>query len=80
MDDGAGREGAGGGATWLAEGAQSAIRWTKYALNNCLRLAGQSFDAALALEFLGFSGPEAQEGLAPHKEKRRPSFPAGSAV
>jgi len=64
----------------LAEGAQSAIRWTKYALNNWLRLAGPSFDASLALEFIGFSGPEATEGLSSHKEKRRPSFPPGSTV
>jgi len=67
-------------AVRLAEGAQSAIRWTKYALNNWLRLAGPSFDASLALEFIGFSSLEAKEGLASHKEKRRPSFPAGSAV
>ena len=64
----------------LAEGAQSAIRWTKYALNNWLRMAGPSFDASLALEFMGFSGPEAREGLASHKEKRRPVFPPGSPV
>ena len=67
-------------ATRLAEGAQSAIRWTKYALNNWLRMAGPSFDASLALEFMGFSGPEAREGLASHKEKRRPTFPTGSPV
>ena len=67
-------------AVRLAEGAQSAIRWTKYALNNWLRMAGPSFDASLALEFMGFTGPEAKEGLASHKEKRRPSFPPGSAV
>jgi enoyl-CoA hydratase len=67
-------------AVRLAEGAQSAIRWTKYALNNWLRMAGPSFDASLALEFMGFSGPEAKEGLASHKEKRRPSFPPGSVV
>jgi enoyl-CoA hydratase len=67
-------------AVRLAEGAQSAIRWTKYALNNWLRLAGPSFDASLALEFMGFSGPEAQEGLASHKEKRRPMFPPSSAL
>jgi enoyl-CoA hydratase len=64
----------------LAEGAQSAIRWTKYALNNWLRMAGPSFDASLALEFMGFSGPEAKEGLASHKEKRRPSFPPSSPL
>ena len=50
-------------ASRLAEGAQSAVRWTKYALNNWLRLAGPSFDASLALEFMGFTGPEAKEGL-----------------
>jgi enoyl-CoA hydratase len=61
-------------ATRLAEGAQSAIRFTKYALNNWYRMAGPSFDASLALEFLGFTGPEAREGLTSHKEKRPPSF------
>lgn len=62
-------------ASRLAEGAQSAIRWTKYALNNWLRQMGPTFDASLALEFMGFSGPEAREGLASHLEKRKPSFP-----
>jgi enoyl-CoA hydratase len=67
-------------ATRLAEGAQSAIRWTKYALNNWLRAMGPTFDASLALEFLGFTGPEVKEGLASHLEKRKPSFPSGSVV
>ena len=67
-------------ATRLATGAQSAIRWTKYSLNNWLRMAGPSFDASLALEFLGFTGPEAKEGLQSHKEKRRPSFPPTSVL
>ena len=58
----------------LAAGAPSAIRWTKYALNNWLRLAGPTFDASLALEFLGFGGPDVREGLASLREKRRPSF------
>ncbi|MGH7025686.1 MAG: enoyl-CoA hydratase/isomerase family protein [Caulobacteraceae bacterium] len=58
----------------LADGAPTAIRWTKYALNNWLRAAGPTFDASLALEFLGFTGPEAREGLAAHREKRRPDF------
>jgi enoyl-CoA hydratase len=44
-------------ATKLANGSQTAIRWTKYALNNWLRLAGPTFDASLAVEFMGFSGP-----------------------
>ena len=67
-------------AARLAEGAQSAIRWTKYSLNNWLRQAGPAFDASLALEFLGFTGPEAAEGLAAHLEKRKPSFPPASGV
>ena len=67
-------------ASRLAEGAQSAIRWTKYALNNWLRMAGPTFDASLALEFLGFSGPEVKEGLASHLEKRKPSFPPDTVV
>jgi len=60
----------------LAAGAQTALRWTKYSLNNWLRMAGPAFDASLALEVLGFTGPEAKEGVASHREKRRPSFPA----
>lgn len=67
-------------AVRLAEGAPSAIRWTKYALNNWLRAAGPSFDASLALEFLGFSGPELPEGVAALHEKRPPKFPRDSAV
>ena len=67
-------------AARLAEGAQSAIRWTKYALNNWFRQAGPNFDTSLALEFMGFTGPEAREGLASHKEKRKPKFPAESPL
>ncbi|HYG54760.1 MAG TPA: enoyl-CoA hydratase/isomerase family protein [Burkholderiales bacterium] len=58
----------------LATGAQSAIRWTKYSLNNWLRLAGPTFDASLALEMLGFTGREVKEGIASLKEKRPPRF------
>jgi enoyl-CoA hydratase len=61
-------------AVRLAEGPPSAIRWTKYALNNWLRQAGPTFDASLALEFLGFTGPEVKEGLAAHLQKRQPAF------
>ncbi len=67
-------------ATRLANGAQSAIRWTKYALNNWLRMMGPSFDASTALEMLGFTGPEAREGLASHREKRKPVFPKASPI
>ena len=67
-------------ATRLAEGAPSAIRWTKYALNNWLRMAGPAFDTSLALEFLGFTGPDAKEGLASHREKRKPDFDPRSPI
>ena len=64
----------------LARGAPSAIRLTKYALNNWLRLAGPSFDASLALEFMGWTGDEVREGIESLKEKRRPDFPKSSPV
>ena len=58
----------------LARGSKTAIRWTKYALNNWLRSAGPAFDASLAIEFLGFTGPDVQEGVASLREKRGPRF------
>jgi enoyl-CoA hydratase len=61
-------------ATRLAAAAQPAIRHTKLALNNWLRLAGPAFDASLALEFLDMTGPEVHEGVAAVREKRRPTF------
>ena len=59
----------------LAGGSQQAIQWTKYALNNWLRMAGPSFDASAAMEMLGFTGPDVREGMAAIKEKRAPNFP-----
>jgi len=67
-------------ATKLAGGAQSAIRWTKYSLNQWYRMAGPAFDTSTALEMLGFTGPEAREGLAAHLEKRKPDFPKDSPL
>ena len=61
-------------ANRLAAGSQTAIRWTKYALNNWLRMMGPTFDSSLALEFMGFSGPDVREGVASHKERRKPKF------
>jgi enoyl-CoA hydratase len=61
-------------ATRLARGAQPAIRHTKLALNNWLRLAGPAFDASLALEFLDLAGPDVHEGVAAVREKRPPEF------
>ena len=61
-------------ARQLAAGSQGAIRWTKYSLNTWLRLAGPTFDTSLALEFLGFGGPDVSEGVAALRQKRPPTF------
>jgi enoyl-CoA hydratase len=61
-------------ATRLAQASQPAIRHTKLALNNWLRLAGPAFDASLALEFLDMTGPDVHEGVAAVREKRAPKF------
>lgn len=64
----------------LAEGAPTAIRWTKHALNNWLRSAAPTFEAALAMEMAGFSGEEVREGLASWREKRSPMFNQDTVV
>ena len=61
----------------LAGGSQTAIRWTKYALNNWLRSAGPTFDTSLALEFMGFAGPDVREGGSSLRERRAPDFKGG---
>jgi enoyl-CoA hydratase len=58
----------------LAAGSQAAIRHTKLALNNWLKLAGPAFDASLALEFLDMTGPDVAEGVAAVRERRAPKF------
>jgi enoyl-CoA hydratase len=58
----------------LAAGAQDAISHTKLALNNWLRLAGPTFDASLALEFMDMSGDDVREGVAAIRERRPPDF------
>jgi enoyl-CoA hydratase len=60
----------------LASGSQTAIRWTKYSLNNWLRQAGPAFDTSLALEFMGFAGPDVREGVASLRERRAPRYGA----
>lgn len=61
-------------ATRLANGAQSAIRWTKHTLNHWYRMMMPVFDASVAYEFYGFGGPDAAEGVAAHRDKRPPRF------
>lgn len=63
-----------GVARQLADGAQSAIRWTKQTLNNWYRAQSAILDASLAYEFYGFGGPDVREGLSSHTEKRAARF------
>jgi enoyl-CoA hydratase len=58
----------------LAAGPQHALRLTKRALNNWLRVAGPIFDGSLAFEMLNFMEPDVREGLAALREKRPPRF------
>jgi enoyl-CoA hydratase len=59
----------------LAQGPQPAMRWTKRALNQWLRVMGPAFDYSLATEMLGFFGADVREGLQALREKRPPNFP-----
>jgi len=52
------------------------VSWTKYSLKHWYRQAGPIFDASLGMEFFGFGLPEVREGVASHREKRRPDFRA----
>jgi enoyl-CoA hydratase len=61
-------------AVKLAEGSRSAIQWTKRSLNHWLRDAFPAFDASLALEFLGWLGGDAAEGVQAVRDKRPPVF------
>lgn len=63
-------------ASKLGRGSQTAARATKKSINNWMRLAGPIFDNSLALEMLGFLGPDAREGVAALREKREPQFPS----
>jgi enoyl-CoA hydratase len=63
----------------LATGSQPAIRWTKRALNNWLKMAGPIFDQSAAYEMLCFLGPDVREGAAALRDKRAPDFPSANA-
>src|ERR1700761_9620087 len=56
----------------LSSTSATAVRWTKHALNNWLRMAGPNFDTSLALEFLGFKLADVREGLASVKNRKKP--------
>jgi enoyl-CoA hydratase len=56
----------------LSATSATAVRWTKHALNNWLRLAGPNFDTSLALEFLGFRLSDARAGLEAVRNRSKP--------
>jgi enoyl-CoA hydratase len=64
----------------LTKAAPSALRWTKLSMNNWLQMAWPIFENSLALEILGFSGPDVVEGLKAYAEKREPRFNPVSPV
>lgn len=61
-------------ATRIADGPPAAVRWTKHSLNNWVRAAWPAFEASLAYGILGFTSPEAREGLDALRQKRKPNF------
>jgi enoyl-CoA hydratase len=63
-------------AETLAAGSRTAVQWTKRALNQWLRQSSAVYGESLALEMLGFLGPDAREGLAAVQERRAPRFPS----
>lgn len=65
-------------AETLAAGSQHALRFTKRALNHWLRAALPAFEHSLALEMLGFLGPDAREGIDALRTHRRPAFPSAA--
>jgi enoyl-CoA hydratase len=78
VEDGEVQERAMAVAVQLASGSQDALRFTKHTLNHWYRAQLPAFDASLAYEFLTFAGPDAQEGLQSHVEKRPPQFPSAA--
>jgi len=60
----------------LAEGSRTAVQWTKRVLNRWMEASAPVFGESLALEMLGFLGPDAAEGVAAARERRSPKFPS----
>jgi enoyl-CoA hydratase len=63
-------------ASRLAAGSATAVQWTRRVMNHWLRQALPTFGESVALEMLGFLGPDAQEGLAAVRDRRQPRFPS----
>jgi enoyl-CoA hydratase len=60
----------------LAAGSATAVQWTRRVMNNWMRQALPTFGESLALEMLGFLGPDAREGLDAVRDRRPPQFPS----
>lgn len=60
----------------LAAGSALAVQWTRRAVNQWLRQALPTFGESLALEMLGFLGPDARAGLDAVRAKQPPRFPS----
>jgi enoyl-CoA hydratase len=63
----------------LAQGSRTAVQWTKRVLNQWLRTVSPAFGESLALEMIGFLGPDAKEGVAALRDRRPPRFPSTGA-
>ena len=60
----------------LAAGSATAVQWTKRVMNQWIRQALPAFGESVALEMLGFLGPDAKEGVAALRQRRPPRFPS----
>ncbi|HXU22966.1 MAG TPA: enoyl-CoA hydratase/isomerase family protein [Tepidiformaceae bacterium] len=66
-------------ARQLADGPQTALRFTKRSLNQWLKLGGiTAFDYSAALEIMGFFSPDPAEGARAIIEKRAANFPSAA--
>ena len=63
-------------ASRLAAGSATAVQWTKRVMNQWIRQSLPAFGESLALEMLGFVGPDVKEGVAALKDRRPPRFPS----
>jgi enoyl-CoA hydratase len=60
----------------LAAGSRTAVQWTKRVMNQWMLQAAPVFGESVALEMLGFLGPDATEGIRAVRERRPPEFPS----
>eukprot|EP00026_Physarum_polycephalum_P016055 Phypoly_transcript_16886.p1 GENE.Phypoly_transcript_16886~~Phypoly_transcript_16886.p1 ORF type:complete len:274 (+),score=41.86 Phypoly_transcript_16886:11-832(+) len=64
-------------AKGLSKGPQHAIRFTKNALNQWLRMGNiLSFDYSCAMEMINFTGQDVRAGMKAIKDKAPPAFPS----